>query len=121
MTGAAGASNPQVRSQIRPSPQVARSAPRTLSRWKHGFEPRWDYPGQGACPGFARASGPALAPRRARGPHRGVYQSPPERAAPLHPVAAKATHDQPLSGISSDAGADVLVCVLWPRRRDPVR
>jgi hypothetical protein len=35
-TGTAGASNPQVRWQIRPSPQVARSAPRTLSRWRHG-------------------------------------------------------------------------------------
>ena len=33
------------------SPQVVRSIPRTLSRWRHGFEPRWDYnckvPGQG--------------------------------------------------------------------------
>jgi hypothetical protein len=50
--GTAGASNPQVRNQIRPSPQVAKSAPRTLSRWRHGFEPRWDYEykgqGQGA-------------------------------------------------------------------------
>jgi hypothetical protein len=54
MTGTAGASNPQVRKQIRPSPQVAGSAPRTLSRWRHGFEPRWDYkrkaPGQGTGP-----------------------------------------------------------------------
>jgi hypothetical protein len=24
------------------SPQVARSAPRTLSRWRHRFEPGWD-------------------------------------------------------------------------------
>jgi hypothetical protein len=46
MTGTAGASNPQVRSPIRTSPQVARSAPRTLSRWRHGFEPRWDYQGK---------------------------------------------------------------------------
>jgi hypothetical protein len=43
MTGTAEASNQQVRKQIRPSPQVARSAPRTLSGWRHGFEPRWDY------------------------------------------------------------------------------
>jgi hypothetical protein len=42
-TGMAGASNPQVRNRIRASPQVAKSAPRTLSRWRHGFEPRWDY------------------------------------------------------------------------------
>ena len=49
-TGTAGASNPQVRNRIRASPQVAKSAPRTPSRWRHGFEPRWDYerevPGQ---------------------------------------------------------------------------
>ena len=38
MTGTAGASNPQVRNRIRASPQVARSASRTLSRWRHGFE-----------------------------------------------------------------------------------
>ena len=43
MTGTAGASNPQVRNQIRLSPQVAKSAPRTLSRWRHGFKSRWDY------------------------------------------------------------------------------
>src|SRR6266581_986775 len=39
----AGAANPQVKKQIRVSSQLARSAPRTLSRWRHGFEPRWDY------------------------------------------------------------------------------
>jgi hypothetical protein len=27
------------------SPQVVESAPRILSRWRHGFEPRWDYQG----------------------------------------------------------------------------
>ena len=43
MMGTAEASSPQVRNPIRPTRQVARSAPRTLSRWRHGFEPRWDY------------------------------------------------------------------------------
>jgi hypothetical protein len=62
----AGASNPHVRDRIRPSLQVARSAPRTLSRWRHGFEPRWDYAGQTPCPVVARLRGPALAPRRTR-------------------------------------------------------
>jgi hypothetical protein len=38
--------NPQVRNRIRPSPQVAKSVPRTLSRWRHGFKPRWDYQGK---------------------------------------------------------------------------
>jgi hypothetical protein len=41
MTGRAGASDPQVRNQGRPPPQVAGSAPRTLSRWRHGFKSRW--------------------------------------------------------------------------------
>ena len=47
--------NPQLDKHLKASPQVAESAPRTLSRWRHGFEPRWDYkrktPGQGASPG----------------------------------------------------------------------
>jgi hypothetical protein len=46
MTGTAEASNPQVRNPIRPTPQVARSAPRTLSRRRHGFKSRWDYQGK---------------------------------------------------------------------------
>jgi hypothetical protein len=33
----------QVRGRFRDSPQVARTARPTLSRWRHGFEPRWDY------------------------------------------------------------------------------
>jgi hypothetical protein len=43
VTGTAGASNPQVRSQIGVSALVATSASRTLSRWRHGFKSRWDY------------------------------------------------------------------------------
>jgi hypothetical protein len=46
--------NPQADGHLMASPQVAKSAPRTLSRWRHGFEPRWDYqrkvPGQGTSP-----------------------------------------------------------------------
>jgi hypothetical protein len=38
----------------------------TLSRWRHGFEPRWDYAGQGPYPGVARASGPEYQPGRSR-------------------------------------------------------
>ena len=40
------AQNPQVRRRVRPSSQVVKPAPRTLSRWRHGFEPRWDYQGK---------------------------------------------------------------------------
>ena len=38
MTRSAGASNPRVRDRIRTSTQVVKSAPRTLSRWRHGFK-----------------------------------------------------------------------------------
>ena len=43
MTGNGWSIDPQVRNRIRPLPQVVKSTPRTLSRWRHGFEPRWDY------------------------------------------------------------------------------
>jgi hypothetical protein len=46
MGGRARASNPQLRNPIGLSPLVAKSAPRTPSRWRHGFEPRWDYQGK---------------------------------------------------------------------------
>jgi hypothetical protein len=46
--------NPQVEGRFIASPQVMESGSRTLSRWRHGFEPRWDYerkvPGQGSTP-----------------------------------------------------------------------
>jgi len=41
--GNSRATNADVRRQIRASSQVAREAPRTLSRWRHGFKSRWDY------------------------------------------------------------------------------
>jgi hypothetical protein len=62
MSGTAGAPNPQVRNRIRPSAQVAKAGPRTLSRWRHGFEPRWDYARQTLFPGVASAGGVALPP-----------------------------------------------------------
>ena len=33
----------QVEGHLMASPQVVELAPRTLSRWRDGFEPRWDY------------------------------------------------------------------------------
>jgi hypothetical protein len=56
-TRMAGASNPQVRNQIRASPQVANPAPRTLSRWRHRFESRWDYSAAGVEAPSASAVG----------------------------------------------------------------
>jgi hypothetical protein len=55
-TGMARAPNPQVRNQIRASLQLMRSTPRTLSRWRHGFEPRWDYKGKVAGQGTSHGS-----------------------------------------------------------------
>ena len=50
-TGTDPEPNPQVNSLISLPPQVTGSAQLNLSRWRHGFEPRWDYerevPGQG--------------------------------------------------------------------------
>jgi hypothetical protein len=49
--GLRGEANPQLDDRLIASPQVVASISRTLSRWRHGFEPRWDYkckaPGQG--------------------------------------------------------------------------
>jgi hypothetical protein len=43
--------NPHAGEHLMASPQVVESTPRTISMWRHGFEPRWDYkckaPGQG--------------------------------------------------------------------------
>jgi hypothetical protein len=71
ITGTAGASNRQVRNQIRPSPQVARSASRTLSRWRHGFKSRWDY----AVRGHIGASRERVAPHWPRGVQEAVTAS----------------------------------------------
>ena len=35
--------NPQISGPSRVPPQVTESARLNLSRWRHGFEPRWDY------------------------------------------------------------------------------
>jgi hypothetical protein len=35
--------NPQVSGAFRRPPQITESARLNLSRWRHGFEPRWDY------------------------------------------------------------------------------
>ena len=38
--------------------QAAESAPRTLSRWRHGFEPRWDYGAAAGWPSWWGLQGP---------------------------------------------------------------
>jgi hypothetical protein len=72
--GAATTSNPETETQVsghvRPELLVTDSARTTLSRWRHGFEPRWDYASQRPYPGIVSRSGPALAPRTCRGPSR---------------------------------------------------
>jgi hypothetical protein len=39
----------QIRSRFGRVPQVSDPIRTTLSRWKHGFEPRWDYAGSRRC------------------------------------------------------------------------
>jgi hypothetical protein len=58
----------QVDEHLMASPQVVELALGTLSRWRHGFEPRWDYAGQGHVQG---SRGP-VAPHWPRGVHRAV-------------------------------------------------
>jgi hypothetical protein len=60
--GAATTSNPETETQVsghvRPELLVTDSARTTLSRWRHGFETRWDYernPGQGSIVGIRGA------------------------------------------------------------------
>jgi hypothetical protein len=79
VTRKAGASNPQVRERIRPSLQVARSAPRTLSRWRHGFEPRWDYTQRRrseALSSLSRDSAPPFRPAFVPRPTATRYERP---------------------------------------------
>jgi hypothetical protein len=45
-SGAAGQSKEQVTPPFPAAPQVTDLALVTLSRWRYGFESRWDYPGQ---------------------------------------------------------------------------
>jgi len=87
--------NLQVSGPFLPPPQAVESTRSALSRWRHGFEPRWDYqeetrrrssrlrPGQGAHTGFhattkvgsSTLSGlgrPSLVPHLSRGRRRHV-------------------------------------------------
>jgi hypothetical protein len=73
--------NPHVRGLFPPPPQVTELARVNLSRWRHGFEPRWDYEEQcsvrsgfSTCPsGFTSGASIECARRAApasRTPHR---------------------------------------------------
>jgi hypothetical protein len=51
--------HPQVSAPFRPPPQVTNSVRGTLSRWRHGFEPRWDYERRTLLGGVSQTGGPA--------------------------------------------------------------
>ncbi len=93
--GAATTSNPepkpQVSGHVRPEPQVTDSARTTLSRWRHGFEPRWDYSrkraGHGLSagdarhePGVSTPTDPANIPRQVRLCVSALVPSMPDRS-----------------------------------------
>ena len=65
--------NPQVSGAFQRSPQVTGSARLNLSRWRHGFEPRWDYQEtrrSGVLSGLASRAARSLVPHSSRsGPH----------------------------------------------------
>jgi hypothetical protein len=54
--------NPQVDEHLMTSPQVVESTPRTLSRWRHGFEPRWDYKQRPRSDALSSLSGESVQP-----------------------------------------------------------
>jgi len=71
--------NPQVSGDFHRSPQVTESARLNLSRWRHGFEPRWDYQ-EGRRSGHLSGVGGA-------GPVRSRPAFVPQRTAPRHGLA----------------------------------
>ena len=103
MTGTVVALTPQVMKQIRPSPQPARSASRTLSRWRHGFEPRRDYhlrpaetPDYGCSGSAERLSFPLSVPPSTRG-HGGRERHDPRMGVLLALTALAACESQSAS------------------------
>ncbi|SRR6266542_4089273 len=82
--------NPQVDKHLKASPQVAESAPGTLSRWRHGFEPRWDYKQRCRSEGMFRLSsqsaGPFV-PHLSRGRPRHVTTEPAQTRVRVVSVA----------------------------------
>jgi hypothetical protein len=94
--GAATTSNPETETQVsghvRPELLVTDSARTTLSRWRHGFEPRWDFKERRRSDGPLRLSGESagpFVPHMSRGRPRHVAASEAETttwAAPFVPA-----------------------------------
>jgi hypothetical protein len=104
MTGTAGASNPQVRSQIGVSALVATSASRTLSRWRHGFKSRWDYQETRRSGAMSGGRGPSrfvLVPHLSRGRCERVESHPDS----IHGWASAAASNY--TGVSRDTQQSV--------------
>jgi hypothetical protein len=101
--------NPELDEHLTASPQVVESVSRTLSRWRHGFEPRWDYAGQRPCSGVPMTSGPALAPPRKLGPSplKRPSRLPESRSIRVRDLSSR---QRPLRHIG--AGARLLRCRL---------
>jgi hypothetical protein len=82
--------NPQVSVPFPPLALVTDSARTTLSRWRHGFEPRWDYKQRCRSEGMFRLSiesaGPFV-PHLSRGRPRHVTTEPAEKGVRVVSVA----------------------------------
>jgi hypothetical protein len=111
MTGTAEASNPQVRNPIRPTPQIARSAPRTLSRWRHGFEPVGTTSAnpqvKGGCTWTLRTVDTARrgADPRAGRMHSRTTRSLEDAARPLRAVPARSTGGLPVACVATNSSS----------------
>ena len=82
--------NSRLGGPFRPPPQVRESSRGTLSRWRHGFEPRWDYKQRCRSEGMFRLSsesaGPFV-PHLSRGRPRHVTTEPAETGVRVVSVA----------------------------------
>jgi hypothetical protein len=95
-----------------------KSPSRTLPRWRHGFKSCWDYAGHRPFPGVLSTSGPALAPRRARG-REGLGSASTARAALRRPRSSRSASGAPCNtsptrrgrtGGSNPVGTTGLTC-----------
>jgi len=118
--------NSQLSGKIRASRQVARVGPGPLSRWRHAFEPRWDYDRKATKSGKPSPVAPAPPALLVRG-HSTAPRSPSNSVTETWPSCSR-TPTERATRVSSGirAGGEVgllasardsaaLGCVVWLR------